>query len=125
MLPVSPSESGRGIVVRPGFMRQSTGMANDTPTDALSDVFEHIEVRGLVTGGFAVRGPWASRAAVSHPLKLVALVAGSARVTVDGPGGPIGPFDLDPGDVLLLNNRSHMEVRSRLHDDQPLELAPD
>ena len=54
-------------------------------SDALSDVFEQVEVRGLMAGGFAVRGPWVSRGRVTRPFKLAALVAGSARLSVDGP----------------------------------------
>ncbi|GAB3238248.1 AraC family transcriptional regulator [Kineococcus gypseus] len=93
-------------------------------TDALSDVFEQIDVRGVVTGGFAVRGPWSSRVAVSRPLKLVALVAGSAHVSVDGPGGPQGPIELAPGDVVLLNHRTHLEVRGGADGAAPADLVP-
>ena len=80
-------------------------------SDALSDVFEQVDMGGMMTGGFAVRGPWASRGAVSRPLKLIALVAGSARLSVDGPGGPAGPAELAPADVVLLNHRTFLEVR--------------
>ncbi|MBT2502220.1 AraC family transcriptional regulator [Curtobacterium sp. ISL-83] len=79
--------------------------------DVLSDVFEQVEVRGMLTGGFAVRGPWVARGTVTRPFKLIALVAGSASVIVDGPGGPQGPVDLAAGDVVLLNHRTHLEVR--------------
>ena len=93
-------------------MCESTGMdaATLVDTDALSDVFEQVEVQGLVTGGFAVRGPWATRTEVSHPFKLVALVAGSAHVVVDGPGGREGPVEMGAADVLLLNHRTHLEA---------------
>ncbi|WP_305784347.1 AraC family transcriptional regulator [Symbioplanes lichenis] len=97
----------------------------DQPLDALSDVFDQVEVRGVFTGGFAVRGPWTSRVTVSRPLKLVALVAGSARVSVDGPGGPDGPVELAPGDVLLLNHRTHLDVQGGRGDGPPTELHPD
>lgn len=94
-------------------------------SDALSDVFEQVEVQGLVTGGFAVRGPWASRAAISRPFKLIALVAGSAQVTVVGPGGPEGPIALAPGDVLLLNHRTQLHAQGGQRSDSPAELMPD
>ena len=94
-------------------------------TDVLSDVFEQVEVCGIMTGGFAVRGPWVSRTAVSRPLKLIALVAGSAYVRVDGPGGPDGPVELAPGDVMLLNHRTSLDVRGGVGDGPPAELFPE
>ncbi|KAA0942560.1 AraC family transcriptional regulator [Streptomyces apricus] len=99
-------------------------MSDLTVTDVLSDVFDVVEVRGMLTGGFAVRGPWVSRGAVSRPLKLVALVAGSARITVDGPGGPDGPVELAPGDVALLNHRTWVDMRGGGGDGTPVELIP-
>ena len=96
-----------------------------TTTDVLSDVFEQVEVRNLMTGRFAVRGPWASRGAVTRPLKLMALVAGSATVRVDGPGGPDGPVELAPGDVLLLNHRTSLDARGGRGDGPPTELLPE
>lgn len=93
--------------------------------DVLSDVFEQIEVEGVVTGGFAVRGPWVSRGSISRSFKLIALVAGSARVTVDGPGGPEGPIVLGPGDVVVLNHRTHLDVRGGIEGDHPSALIPE
>ncbi|WP_433223282.1 AraC family transcriptional regulator [Dactylosporangium sp. CS-047395] len=94
-------------------------------TDALSDVFDQVEVRSVITGGFAVRGPWASRHTIGQPLKLAALVAGSARLSVDGPGGPDGPVDLAPGDVVLLNHRTSLDMRGGRGDGPPRELIPE
>jgi AraC-like DNA-binding protein len=93
-------------------------------SDVLSDVFEQVEVQGMVTGGFAVRGPWASRGVVTRPLKLIALVAGSARVGAEGPGGPDGPVQLAPGDVVLLNHRTRLEVRGGRGDGPERDLLP-
>jgi AraC-like DNA-binding protein len=100
-------------------------MVDAAVTDVLSDVFDLVEVRGMLTGGFAVRGPWVTRGAVSRPFKLVALVAGSAWISVDGPGGPEGPIELAPGDVVLLNHRTWLEVRGERGDGPPLELLPE
>jgi AraC-like DNA-binding protein len=113
------------MVVRPHSLRESTAVAELTVSDALSDVFDLVEVQGLLTGGFAARGPWISRGAVSRPLKLVALVAGSARVCVDGPGGPDGPVELAPGDVVLLNHRTWLDVRGGRGGEPPVELVPE
>ncbi len=100
-------------------------MSRPPVTDALSDVFEHLEIRGVMTGGFAVRGPWLSGTPVSRPFKLVALAAGSAQLTADGPGGPEGPVDLSPGDVVLLNHRTRLEVRGGRGEGPPARLSPD
>ena len=100
-------------------------MSDLAVTDVLSDVFELVEVQGMMTGGFAVRGPWVSTGAVSRPLKLIALVAGSARVSVDGPGGPDGPVELAPGDVVLLNHRTRLDVRGGHGGGAPVELMPE
>ena len=113
------------MVVRPLFLRESTRVSDLVGADVLSDVFDLVEVQGMMTGGFAVRGPWVSRGAVSRPLKLVALVAGSARLSVDGPGGPDGPVELAPGDVALLNHRTRIEVRGGRGDGPPVELIPE
>jgi AraC-like DNA-binding protein len=85
------------MVVSPGFLLDST----DVVSDELSDVFEVVEVRGLVSGGFAVRGDWVTRFQLNHPLKLVAMVCGRARLTADG----VDPIELAAGDVAVLNNR--------------------
>lgn len=100
-------------------------MALQTTTDALSDVFEQVEVRGMMTGGFAVRGPWTAGTPVSKPLKFIALVAGSAQVSVDGPGGPDGPVALSPGDVVLLNHRTSLQVRGGTGDGAVAQLFPE
>lgn len=113
------------MVRRPYFLRQNTEVPDASLTDVLSDVLEQVEVQGMMTGGFAVRGPWASRGAVSRPLKLVALVAGSAEVSADGPGGPDGPVVLGPGDVALLNHRTRLEVRGGVRDGPETELVPE
>jgi AraC-like DNA-binding protein len=93
--------------------------------DVLSDVFDQVEVQGMLTGGFAVHGPWRSHGTVSRPLKLIALVAGSATVAADGPGGPVGPVELGPGDVVLLNHRTHLDVRGGHGSGPTAELIPE
>jgi len=108
----------------PYFLRQSTAVPDVARPDVLSDILDLVDVRGVVTGGFAVRGPWVSHGAVSRPLKLIAVVAGSARLSVDGPGGPEGPLDLAPGDVALLNHRTWLEVRGSAGEGPRVELVP-
>ena len=103
------------MVVRPDFMRDSTDMARDQ----LSDVFDLIEVRGLVSGGFSVRGDWICRVDLHDPLKMIAVVCGRLKLTVDG----VGPIDLAPGDVAILNNRSHMTLQGGHGLAPPSELV--
>lgn len=75
--------------------------------DQLSEVFDLIEVRGVLSGGLAVRGPWVSHGDVADRLKLFAVVSGRARLTTDGGGGPI---ELETGDVAVLANRSWLRL---------------
>ena len=90
--------------------------------DQLSEVFDLVEVRGLVSGGFAVRGPWVARAAIEDPLKLIAMVSGRGRLTTDGIDGPI---ELEPGDVAIVNNRSWLEHSGGTGDGPRQEITPE
>ncbi|GAB3981399.1 AraC family transcriptional regulator [Plantactinospora veratri] len=90
--------------------------------DQLSEAFDLVEIRGLLSGGFAMRGRWVSRAAVDGPLKFFALVCGRARLTTDGVDGPI---DLGPGDVAILHNRSWLELEGGTGDGPRREIVPE
>jgi AraC-like DNA-binding protein len=90
--------------------------------DQLSEVFDLVEVRGQMTGGFVRRGPWVSRSAIEDPLKLVAMVCGRARLTTDGGDGSI---ELEPGDVAILNNRSWLELEGGTGDGPRREIMPE
>lgn len=105
------------MVVSPYFFRESTEMVDDL----LSEVFDLVEVRGLVSGGFAVRGPWVSRAKIEG-LKFIAMVSGRARLTTDGVDGPI---ELEPGDVAILNDRSWLRLEGGTGDGPLREVVPD
>ena len=91
-------------------------------TDQLSEVFELVEVRGLMSGGFAVRGPWISSTPIDEPLKFIAMVSGRARLTTDGVDGPIA---LEAGDVAVLNNRSWLELEGGTGDGPRREVVPE
>ncbi|MEO3925073.1 AraC family transcriptional regulator [Micromonosporaceae bacterium B7E4] len=90
--------------------------------DQLSEAFDLVEVRGLLSGGFAMRGRWVSRAAIDGRLKFFALVCGRARLTTDGVDGPI---DLEPGDVAILNSRSWLELEGGTGDGARREIGPE
>jgi AraC-like DNA-binding protein len=90
--------------------------------DQLSEVFDRVAVRGILTGGFAVRGPWVSRTAITDSLKLIALVCGRARLSTDGIDGPI---ELEPGDVAVLNGRSWLALEGGRGDGPPREVVPE
>jgi AraC-like DNA-binding protein len=89
--------------------------------DQLSEVFELVEVRGVVSGGFAVQGPWVSRAELRETFKFVALAGGRARLTTDGVDAPI---ELGPGDVAILNNRTRLELSGGSGDGPVREVVP-
>lgn len=89
--------------------------------DQLSEMFDLVEIRALVSGGFAVRGPWVARAAIQDPLKLIAMVYGRSRLTTDGIDGPI---EVEQGDVAILNNRSWLEQHGGAGDGPRQEITP-
>lgn len=89
--------------------------------DVLSEVFDLVEVRGVLSGGFAARGPWISRGDVRDQLKLIAMVSGRARLSADG----VDPLDLAPGDVALLSDRAWLELRGGTGDGPVREVVPE
>ena len=89
--------------------------------DQLSEVLDVIEVRGLMSGGLAVPGPWTSSFQIDYPLKLTAVVRGRARLIADGMAEPI---DLEAGDVAILNRRSWAKVEGGFRDgESPREIV--
>ncbi|MFI7455577.1 AraC family transcriptional regulator [Nonomuraea sp. NPDC049714] len=90
--------------------------------DHLSEVFDVVEVRSAVSGGFAVRGPWVARADLQDPLKLIAMVCGRGRLITDGIDEPI---ELGPGDVAILNDRSWLHHEGGTGDGPRQEILPE
>ncbi|HEX2286313.1 MAG TPA: AraC family transcriptional regulator [Mycobacterium sp.] len=88
--------------------------------DPLSDVFNLIEVRGLVSGGFSVRGDWISRFEIHDALKLVAMVCGRARLTTNGLRRPL---QLEAGDVAILRGRQWMVLEGGPGNGPPEEFT--
>jgi AraC-like DNA-binding protein len=90
--------------------------------DQLSEVLDLVEVRGVLSGAIAARGPWVSRAPVVDPLKFFAMVCGRARLTTDGTDGPVG---LEPGDVAILNGRSWLELQGGTGHGPRRQVSPE
>jgi AraC-like DNA-binding protein len=90
-------------------------------SDQLSEVFDLVEIRGLLSGGFAARGPWVSGGVVTEALKFFVMVSGRAQLTTDGVDGPI---ELEPGDVAILNNRTYLDVRGGTGEGPPRRIQP-
>lgn len=88
--------------------------------DQLSEVFDLIDVRGVLTGGLAARGAWVSGAPITHPLKFFTLLSGRARLMTDGLDAPM---ELEAGDVGILNNRPWVELRGGPADMPPREVS--
>jgi AraC-like DNA-binding protein len=104
------------MVVSPQFMRDSTDMV----TDELSTVFDVVQIQGIVSGGFAVGGRWTTRFELHDPLKLIAIVRGSAQLQADGIPAPI---QLAAGDVAILNNRSWAVLTGGPGDGPPRTIS--
>lgn len=107
------------MLVSAGFLRESVSMAGDP----LSEVFDLVEIRGVVAGGFAASGRWVARGPCVDPLKLIAVVSGHGRLTTDGMDTAL---ELAPGDVAILNDRSWLRHESADAGTGPRqELGPE
>lgn len=90
--------------------------------DQLSEVFDLVQVRGVLSGGFAVDGgPWVTRGAVEG-LKFFAMAAGGARLTTDGVDEAV---EMTAGDVVVLNGRTWIEARGGAGGGPPRVVVPD
>ncbi|GGS64121.1 AraC family transcriptional regulator [Streptomyces griseoviridis] len=90
--------------------------------DQLSEVFDLVEVRGQLSGAFAVRGRWITRSAITSPVKLSVMVRGRCRLWADGLDTPI---DMEAGDVAVLTGRSWLRAEGGTGDGPAVEFAPE
>lgn len=88
-------------------------------SDQLSEVLDQIEVRGVVSGGFSANGHWSGRAEIPDELKFFALLRGNMRVTVSGLDEV---FELESGDVVVLNGRSWATLEGGPEDGPLLDI---
>ncbi|MBM2614155.1 helix-turn-helix transcriptional regulator [Actinoplanes sp. LDG1-06] len=75
--------------------------------DRLSQVFDLVEVRGVLSGGFAARDRWYARAEVRLPLKFLAVPYGKVWLSCDGLDSPVL---LEAGDVAILQDREWLRL---------------
>ncbi|MDT0442428.1 helix-turn-helix transcriptional regulator [Streptomyces johnsoniae] len=75
--------------------------------DYLADVFRHVEIRGVISGGFAASAPWVCCGEVTDAVKIVAVLRGRAHLHTDG----AAPTHLREGDVAILSHRSRLALR--------------
>ncbi|WP_100445321.1 AraC family transcriptional regulator [Glycomyces xiaoerkulensis] len=84
--------------------------------DQLSEVLDLVEIRGLVSGGFAAHGRWVARSPCHDAMKLIAMVAGRGRLLTDGLDESV---ELSAGDVAILINRTWLEYEGGPPGDGP------
>lgn len=90
--------------------------------DQLSDVFDLVEVRGVLSAGIAAHGSWVASAPIDDALKFFAMARGRARLATNGVAGT---FELEPGDVAVLNNRSWLEMEGGDGEGERHEVTPE
>ncbi|NUP49966.1 MAG: AraC family transcriptional regulator [Catenulispora sp.] len=91
-------------------------------TDPLSEVLDLIEVRGQISGAFAVRGNWVTRSVITTPLKVSVMVHGRCRLWTDGLDAPI---ELAAGDIAVLRGRSWLRAESVGGEGPLVEFKPE
>ena len=89
--------------------------------DRLSEVLDLIEVRGVVSGGSAVRGRWRTHSVIDDDLKFIAVVRGRATLLTDGLDRPV---ELSGGDVAVLNGRSWLSLDGGDGSGEPTIVEP-
>ena len=89
-------------------------------SDHISEVLDLIAVRGVISGGVIVDGPWRAETRVAEELKFCAIVRGDARLWTDGIEQPVHLLE---GELAILNARSWLSLRSRADDGIPTEVA--
>lgn len=89
--------------------------------DHLSEIFDLIEVRSVLTGGFAIRGSWVTEGPMDTPLKFFAMAGGGGRLSTDGIDAPI---ELGRGDVVVLNDRSFLRLDSGPSEEPRRRIDP-
>ncbi|MFE2179320.1 AraC family transcriptional regulator [Streptomyces sp. NPDC059455] len=97
-----------------------TGERTMVPDDLLSDVFRHVEIHGVISGGIAACAPWVSSGEVSDDVKIVAVLRGQAHLRADGGVSA----HLAEGDVAVLGRRSWLALRSGAQRESAREIAP-
>lgn len=90
--------------------------------DPLSEILDILEIRGVLSGGFAADGSWVTHGKVHVPLKLIAVANGHALLTTNGIDAPIS---LGPGGVAILNDRSWLKLEGGDGSEARQEILPE
>lgn len=91
-------------------------------SDPLSEVLDLVEVRGQISGAFAVRGRWVTGSVITSPLKLSVMVRGRCRLSTDGLDAPI---ELATGDIAVLTGRSWLRAEGCTEEGPLVEFKPE
>src|SRR3712207_2137765 len=90
------------------------------PDDYLADVLRHVEIHGVISGGFTASAPWVCRGEVTDAVKIVAVLGGRAHVHTDGGASA----HLVAGDVAILSHRSWLALRGGSPRQTAREIPP-
>ncbi|WP_241266956.1 AraC family transcriptional regulator [Streptomyces scabichelini] len=88
--------------------------------DYLADVFRHVEIHGVISGGFAASAPWVSCGEVTDAVKIVAVLRGHAHLHTDEGAST----HLMEGDVAILSHRSWLALRGGSQQETAREIPP-
>jgi len=94
-------------------------MVTTPPGDPLADVFHHVGIDGVISGGFAATAPWVSCGEVAEDVKIIAVLSGRALLRTDGASA-----DLGEGDVAVLARRSRLALHSGPRPGAAREIPP-
>lgn len=98
----------------------AAGERRALPDDLLSDIFRHVEIHGVISGGLAAYAPWVSRGEVIDDVKIVGVLRGQAHLSADGGVSA----HLTEGDVAVLSRRSWLALHSGSQRETAQEIVP-
>lgn len=87
----------------------------------MSEILDLIDVRSVVSGGWAVRGRWCTGGDIADDLKFIAVVRGHAWLNTDG---LTTPRELTSGDVVVLNGRTWLTLEGGTGTGVPVRVEP-
>ncbi|MFC3996171.1 cupin domain-containing protein [Nocardiopsis sediminis] len=95
-------------------------MVTTLPGDHLAEVLRHVEIHGVISGGFTATAPWVSRGDVTDDVKIVAVLRGHAHLHTDGGASA----HLVAGDVAVLSRRSRLALHGGSRHATARDIPP-